>query len=157
MKALPIRHPARLVRERLRAVARTTGSAENEAPAQRVRRELEVTRAHDQSADNFIMTDSAHCRKRPDVQALISGEVQAVGEHGGARSRGCAAKGWVRGLSRSCQDGRNAVWSDPSSNENKTCITFLVLILPLTSFSTRTSCWASGNPTGSTILPPALS
>ena len=55
------------------------------------------------------------------------------------------------------QDARNAVWSGPSSAENNTCITSFVLTLPFMSLSTTTSRCASGNPTGITILPPALS
>ena len=55
------------------------------------------------------------------------------------------------------QDARNAGSSGPSSNENKTCIISFVLILPLTSLSTTTSFWASGSPTGITILAPDLS
>jgi hypothetical protein len=55
------------------------------------------------------------------------------------------------------QDARNAGSSGPSSNENKTCIISFVLILPLASLSTTTRFWASGSPTGTTILAPDLS
>jgi hypothetical protein len=55
------------------------------------------------------------------------------------------------------QDIRNEGWSAPSSSENSTGIISFVAILPFKSFSARRSCWASGKPTGTTILPPALS
>src|SRR5689334_1082395 len=50
-------------------------------------------------------------------------------------------------------DGRNAASSDSSSRENITGIISFIVNLPLKSFSARTSCWASGRPTGITILP----
>ena len=55
------------------------------------------------------------------------------------------------------QDGRNVGSSDPPSSENSTGIISFVLTLLFKSFSATTSCWASGRPTGITILPPALS
>ena len=55
------------------------------------------------------------------------------------------------------QDIRSDGWSAPSSSENSTGMISFVAILPFTSFSAKTSCWASGRPTGITILPPALS
>ena len=56
-----------------------------------------------------------------------------------------------------CQDARNAGSSDPSNCENNTGIISFIVNLPRKSFSATTSCWASGRPTGTTILPPALS
>ena len=54
-------------------------------------------------------------------------------------------------------DARNAAWSGSSSRENNTGIISFIVNLPFKSFSARTSCWASGRPTGITILPPDLS
>jgi hypothetical protein len=56
-----------------------------------------------------------------------------------------------------CQDARNAGSSDPSNCENNTGIISFIVNLPRKSFSATTSCWASGRPTGISILPPALS
>jgi hypothetical protein len=50
-------------------------------------------------------------------------------------------------------DARNTASSDSSSRENNTGIISFIVNLPLNSFSARTSCWASGRPTGITILP----
>ena len=100
-------------------------------------------------ARNEVMSNSCHWHAFPpsprglpivqlaidDLAALSSGN---VGAHRG-------------------QDARNEGSSGPSSNENNTCIISFVLTLPLTSLSMTRSCWASGNPTGITILPPALS
>ena len=55
------------------------------------------------------------------------------------------------------QDARTTGSSGPSSNENNTCIISFVLTFPFMSLSMTRSCWASGSPTGITILPPALS
>ena len=92
--------------------------------------------------DIFHSESDGSCFSAPTPSSLIDDPencvARNVGAHGG-------------------QDARNAGSSGPSSNENKTCIISFVLILPLTSLSTTTRCWASGNPTGITILAPDLS